>query len=167
MTTTDLSSIIDRPVLATMADSTVEIINFSEDGITARWGESYLAPEAQAPIVINGIGSKGYMRLKFHPGGTWGYDGGGVYRSEGWMVDITDSMRSKLIDAFAELALNLPTQVRREIVLKEAARALQRARDNETDAEAKLLEAQTTRQAASTAYSKALNEAIMQPAETS
>lgn len=175
MTTTDLSpldAIIESKTYLTTPDApgatipgaTFALVHYDGTSATLRWGDEHDGDAADL-IVVNGITTRGYLRFEVR-NSQWSYDGGSVQRGRehGFHVDVTDSMRRKLIEtgkALIEDDTRLDEAMKLTWALKNAARALQRAQADERDAEAKLLEAQTTRQAASTAYGEALHAAIM------
>lgn len=149
---------------AAIPGATFALVHYDGTSATLRWGDEHDGDAADL-IIVNGITTRGYLRYEVR-NGQWSYDGGSVQRGRehGFYVDVTDSMRRKLIEtgkALVEDETRLDEDMKRTWALKNAARALQRAQADERDAEAKLLEAQTARQAAVATYGAALNAAIV------
>lgn len=141
----------------------VQLTYLSNTEATFCWGDPHDGA-ASAPIEVNGIGTRGYMRFAVRMG-EWHYDGGAIYRTDGFLVNATDSQRSKLIAALREALTGLTDETKAIWALKNAKAEVQRSKGATEAAEATLREARVAERNARNALGAACSAylATVQP----
>lgn len=136
---------------ATIPGATFALAHYDGTSATLRWGDEHDG-EAAGPVIVNKITTRGYLRFEIR-NGQWSYDGGSVQRGRehGFYVDVTDNMRSKLIEtgkALIEDETRLDEQMKATWALKNAVNARERAGRNSDEAHAAANEAERAHYAA-------------------
>jgi len=131
----------DTPIIVSLQGGKATVVHYDGTSATVRWGDTFdkATPE---PIVVNGIPTKGYIRLELR-NSMWVYDGGAVNRTDSMWTKATPSATTKLIEAARAEIADLPLVSILTLRLRDAKAAKDLATRQKDDAFAKANELAT------------------------